>query len=91
MEVPSYEKLTIYEVDKVKELFSSLVQNLTEDLELNLKNIQKIDMSGIQLLLATQKSCQLQNKNMILSHINENIKKDLELCGCMDLLGVSDE
>jgi len=91
MEILSFEKLTIYEVETLHETLKPLVESLTEDLELDLSSVRKVDMSAIQILIATQKSCQSQNVELILKNVDEVILKDLDLCGCSQLLGVSHE
>lgn len=91
MEKISFEKLTINEVEALSETVKPFLASLSEDLVLDLSDVRKMDMSAIQLFLATQKSCKAQNYDLRLEGLDESLQKDINLCGCSRLLGTSHE
>jgi anti-anti-sigma regulatory factor len=81
-------ELTIYEVEKLQTLF---LDELTKksDFTIDMKNIEKIDMVGIQLLLSLKKSADAQNQQLTFINLNENISHHIALCACNTPLGIA--
>lgn len=78
MKTIEYEKLTIYEVEKLhKDLVQWCDQNNTDKLILDFTNVHKIDLAGIQLLLSAKKSCEELQKSLILINVKSEVKKSL--------------
>ena len=78
---------TIYEVEDLKE---KLLLKLSgkKRIKINLADVEKIDMSAIQLLISLKKSCEDQDKDFEIININENLFKAFNLSGCSSILGV---
>ena len=77
--------LDIYEFDN---FYEQLKQELQKDAVLiDLENVNKIDMSIIQLLVSTKKSCDIQTKNFALENVNQEVTAIFESCACDFLLG----
>ncbi len=81
------ENFTIYEVEEIKDKFLEEF-NIYKDIEIDLSNVIKIDMTAIQLLLSLKKSCKEQNKSFEIKNIDPNISKAFQLSGCDSVLGV---
>jgi len=91
MKTLEYEKLTIYEVEALSRELTSYLDNAEFTLDLDLKNVTKLDLSAIQLLLSTEKTCTSNNIKFNLHGLNNLNKDALELCGCASLLGIANE
>ncbi len=83
------DELTIYEVEDFHTQLLKEFEN--ESVIIDMKNVTKIDMSNIQLLVSTQKSCYRDSKTFRLENITENVAKILNNCACSFLLGANDE
>jgi len=81
------ENFTIYEVEELKDKFLEEFQ-VYKDVEIDLSNVHKIDMTAIQLLLSLKKSCKDKEKTLEIQNINDNIFKAFQLSGCDTALGV---
>ena len=81
------ENFTIYEVEELKDQLLKEVQTY-KDIEVDLSNVLKIDMTAIQLLLSLKKSCEQQNKSLEIINIDTNVFKAFQLSGCDTALGV---
>ena len=79
-----FTSLTIYEVEKFQEILLNLLKK-DEDIELDFSNVEKIDMTVIQLLISFQKSCDSQSKFLKLKNINEPVLQSLVITGCNSL------
>ena len=86
-----YDKLTIYEVEDLHKKILKDLKKEEGDLRLDFTSIQKIDMTGIQLLLSTKKTCETQSKKLILMNLSEGVKESVKLSGCDLLLGVEND
>jgi len=91
MKTLEYERLTIYEVEALSKELDSYLSNAEFTLDLDLKNVTKLDLCAIQLLLSTEKTCSQNSIKFNLHGLNDTNKEALQLCGCASLLGVSDE
>jgi len=83
-----YDKLTIYEVEDLHKKLLSLSQTITENLVLDLENIQKVDMPAIQLFISAQKTLQEKSLSLSITNLSDDLKQSLKLCGCDKTLGV---
>jgi len=81
------ENFTIYEVEELKDKLLEEFQ-IYKDVEIDLSNVHKIDMTAIQLLLSLKKSCKDKEKTLEIQNINDNIFKAFQLSGCDTALGV---
>jgi len=91
MKTLEYERLTIYEVEALSKELNSYLDNAELTLDLDLKNVTKLDLSAIQLLLSTERTCSQNNIKFNLHGLNSTNKEALQLCGCAPFLGVADE
>jgi len=83
----SYKKITIYEVNSfVKELNEYLSEE-KKSYALNMKDVEKIDMTAVQAILSADKSCKEKGAQLLLYDLNNDNRDILELCGCNWLLG----
>lgn len=78
---------TIYEVEQLQEDFIKEAQN-KETIVIDFKNITKIDMSAIQLLISLKKSCDEKNKTFEIKNIKDEILDSFEITGTAYILGV---
>lgn len=78
--------LTIYEVETLQDQFLSL---LGEDvIIIDCKELQKIDMSGLQLLASLKKSADEMGKDFTILNISDEIQASFDLSGMGTILGV---
>ena len=83
------DELTIYEVEGFhKELLAEFDKG---DLTIDMSNLNKIDMSIIQLLLSAKKSSQESSKAFEIVGVNSELRKIFQESGTEALLGVGDE
>jgi len=76
-----FTNLTIYEVEEFQEiLLDELKKPL--DIELDFINVEKLDMTVIQLLISLKKSCDLQSKLLKIKNINKTVLQSLIISGC---------
>lgn len=83
-----YEKLTIYEVEEFYDFLHKKVDEAQNDLELDFKNIQKIDMVAIQLLISLKQTCKSKSISLKLNNVSPEVVSTFKYCGCDDILGV---
>lgn len=81
------ENFTIYEIKELKDKLLEEFQQ-SEDIQIDLSNVIKIDMTAIQLLLSLKKSCENQNKSFKIKGIDANAYRAFQLSGCDTALGV---
>jgi len=80
------ENFTIYEVENLKnDCIAELQRN---EIIVDMKNVAKIDIAAVSLLLSLKKSATAQNKKFKLQNCNYNILMALSICGCDAYLGV---
>ena len=91
MRTLKYDKLTIYEVEDLHKKLLKYLNKADGELVLDLSLIQKIDMTAIQILLSTQKSCQEKSLTFSLINLSDELKQTLKSCGCDVILGVSND
>ena len=80
-------ELTIYEVEKLKDVFIDKLSK-NEELFFDMKLIQKIDMVGIQLLLSLVKSAKSLSKKVKFVNITDNVLAEVKIVNCQKALGI---
>ena len=78
---------TIYEVETLKDMFLEEF-NMHKEIQIDLTNVIKIDMTAIQLLISLKKSCDVNNKPFEIINIDDNVFRAFQLSGCDTTLGV---
>ena len=79
------DELTIYDVET---LHQSLLKEFERDeVIIDMKNVNKIDMSAIQLFVSTQKSCIEDSKKFELQNVNGEVLTILKNSASEFLLG----
>lgn len=90
MKLQNISELTIYEVEKVKPLLLEALHK-EDDIELDMSNVEKIDMVGVQLILSFMKSAQNIDKKVKLINTEDIVNDQLKKCDFINILGISDE
>jgi anti-anti-sigma factor len=90
VELP-YEKLTIYECEDFYKFLIGKLKTVDTSLSLDFKNIQKIDMVTIQLLLSLANTCKKTDVELNLINFSAELKHTLTLCGCDKVLKVKND
>jgi len=80
------ENFTIYEVESLKNDCIAALENDT--IVIDMKNVAKIDMPAVCLLISLKKSATAQDKEFKLQNCNYNVSMALSICGCDAYLGV---
>jgi len=80
------ENFTIYEVEALKDSFVSELSH--SKVVVDMKNVSKIDMSAISLLLSLKKASLKEEKEFSLENCSDEIQMSLSICGCDSYLGV---
>ena len=80
------ENFTVYEVENLKDSFISELSN--KRVVVDMKNVSKIDMSAISLLISLKKTAAKEDKEFCLENCSETILLSLSICGCDSYLGV---
>ena len=72
------DKLTI---SKIRDIYKELQEefDLSNHIIVDLKNVDEIDLSGLQLLISLKKSCELENKKLELLNIKDSLMHSLSL------------
>ena len=81
------EELNIYEVESFHQ--ELLQEFANEKMIIDMKNVNKVDMSVIQLLVSAQKSCEESSKKFELQNVNDEVVQILKKSACDFLLEVS--
>lgn len=67
----SHSQLTLYEAEQFhKEILEALAQEETGAFCLDFKNVEKIDLCCIQVLLSLEKHCRAKNLSLEISGVN---------------------
>jgi len=87
METLEYDKLTIYEVNALRDNLLEIVKSISDNLILDIASVEKIDMPAIQLLLSIQKSCKEKGFYLTLIGVKPSVEENLKVCACDSLIG----
>ena len=82
-------ELTIYEVEGFHTELEKEFQ--AGAVSIDLASVNKIDMSVLQLLIATQKSCLSASKSFSLNNINDEVLSTINSAACGFLLGKNND
>lgn len=86
----SFNELTIYEIEKFHQTILKEIKSSKTSFTLNFSNVEKIDLSNIQLLLSLKKHCDEQNINLKLTNIeSRQLKQTFKMFDLHSILGIS--
>ncbi len=74
-------ELTIVHAAELRDRLLQTVGTSAGDLHLNLQDAQEIDSSGVQLMVALQKSLHAQGRRLRVTQISRPVKDALDLYG----------
>ncbi len=86
------ESLTVFNSEEILDSLNQYIQNYTyeqnqsEKLVVDATNLVDLDGAGLQILLATQKTCQQRNITFVIIHMNEEISELLKMTGAKNVL-----
>ena len=81
-------EVDIYDVEA---LYTQLLDEFKKgDIVIDMSNVNKVDMSVIQLFISAKKSSKESLKKFILQHVKPEIKNILERSACEFLIGAQD-
>jgi len=83
------DELSIYDIEALKKEFLQELQN--NSFVIDMKNVNKVDFSIIQLLVSAQKSCLNDSKNFELKNLNDEVSAIFKNAACNFLLGDAHE
>ncbi len=86
MALENISEITIYEVEKLKNIFLELLKE--DKIILNMKGITKIDIVGIQLLISFLKSAEALGKDVKFENISESVHEQIASSSCENALGL---
>ena len=86
----SYTELTIYEIENLQKKIVKEMAKAKTSFTLNFANVEKIDLSTIQLLLSLKKECESKNIKLKLTNCEaRQIKQMIKLFNLKEQLGLS--
>lgn len=86
----SFHELSIYEIEQFQKDILQELQSTTQLFTLDFENVEKIDLSSIQLLLSVKKYCDEKNiKFDIVNLHSKHIKQTFNIFNLNSNLGVS--
>lgn len=88
--IENIKEFTIYEVEKLKVILLKELNN-SDDFTIDMKNIDKLDIVGIQLLISFVKSANSINKKVKFINITDNALLQIDICNCRLVLGISND
>ena len=83
------DELNIYEFQPLYEQL--LKETKEESVVIDMENVNKVDMSIIQLFISTKKSCERDSKEFRLKNVNPEVTAIFESCACDFLLGADND
>ena len=84
-----FKELNIYEIDKFHQKLLEDVKTSDESFVLDFIDVQKIDLSNIQLILSLKKYCDEKNIKLNITNIKaKQIKQTLKMFNLNSTLGV---
>jgi len=82
-------ELNIYEFQP---LYDQLLEEIKKDeLVIDMREVNKVDMSIIQLFISTKKSCDEESKKFLFANVNQEVTAIFKNCACDFLLGDSND
>lgn len=89
MVLDDFTELTIYEVEKLQDVFIRALKE-EENILLDMAKIDKIDMVGIQLLLSLVRSAEASHKTIKFININDTVLQQIEISNTQVVLGLGE-
>ena len=86
MALENISEITIYEVEKLKDVFLELLQK--DIISLDMQSITKVDIVGIQLLISLLKSAESVGKDVKIENISESVREQIVSSSCENALGL---
>ena len=86
-------EITIYEVETLQTQFLQMLSDAKESqksIVLDLSELVKIDMVGIQLLISFAKSAKKDDVELVLNNVTTLILKEIKAVNCEAYLGLQD-
>ena len=86
-------EITIYEVETLQTQFLQMLNDAKESqksINLDLSELVKIDMVGIQLLISFAKSAKKDDVELVLNNVTTLILKEIKAVNCEAYLGLQD-
>lgn len=70
-------------ISQIRKIYQTILDefNSNEKLSIDLKNVDEIDLSGLQLLVSLKKSCHKQNKEFSIHNLKDELLYSFELSG----------
>ena len=87
MLLEEFKAITIYEVEKLKELFLEALAQV-DSLELDMTSVTKVDMVGIQLLISLITTAKEEKKTVTFVNISEHVLRLIDESHCTYALGL---
>jgi len=85
----SFNDLNIYNVENLYKDILEELNNSSVSLILDFENVEKVDLSSIQLLISTKKYCDIKNINFNIININsKKIKQSFKMFSLYKTLGI---
>ncbi len=81
-----FDALTIANIEELHETLLAYSLSQESLLELDLHNVNKIDLSAIQLFLSLQKTLHNEKRQLKLTNCTNGVMAALALCGCEKIL-----
>ena len=85
----SFKELNIYEIEKFHQKILKDIKTAKTSFTLNFADVQKIDLSNIQLILSLKKYCDEKNIKLNITNITaKSVKQTLKMFNLNSTLGV---
>jgi anti-anti-sigma factor len=81
------DKFTIHKIREIYKKINTEFES-SNQLKIDMKNVDEIDLSGLQLLISAKKSCEKNKKDFLLVNIKDELLYAFELSGVDSVLGV---
>jgi anti-anti-sigma factor len=79
-----------FTINQIRTIYQTLLDefNSSSKLLIDLRNVDEIDLSGLQLLVSLKKSCLEKNKEFYIKNLKEELLYSFELSGLDSYLEV---
>ncbi|MBN4067842.1 MAG: anti-anti-sigma factor [Alkaliphilus sp.] len=74
-------EIDIYTANKFREMFEELYEKKRENIEIDAKNLDYIDSTGLGVMIGALKKLRKENKKITIINVKSNIKRVLEITG----------
>jgi len=87
MLLEGFKTITIYDVEKLKEVFLKIFP-IDSELSIDMSSISKVDMVGIQLLISLVRSVNESKQSIKFENITQNVLRQIKESRCGEALGI---